>query len=160
MREDLQNKLYEKYPKIFVQKDLPMTQTAMCWGISCGDGWYDIIDTLCFHIQQQVDSPIESVERYEKILSEPDLEEANRGYLESLLQQAKSNIIEQVEAAQVKEKYGGLRFYVMGGNETVDALISFAEDMSYRTCESCGSPATPSEGGWITTRCNKCKGEI
>jgi len=160
MREDLQNKLYEKYPKIFGQKDLPMTQTAMCWGISCGDGWYDIIDILCHHIQRQVDEPVEAVERYEKWLSDPELQDSNRQHLERLLQKTKSNIIEQVEAVQVKEKYGGLRFYVMGGNEAVDALISFAEDMSYRTCESCGSPASPSEGGWITTKCNKCKGEI
>ena len=52
MNQRLQDKLYEKYPKIFGQKDLPMTQTAMCWGIDCGDGWYNIIDTLCCHIQQ------------------------------------------------------------------------------------------------------------
>jgi hypothetical protein len=47
MKVDLQKKLFEKYPDIFRQKDLSMTQTAMCWGIDCGDGWYGIIDTLC-----------------------------------------------------------------------------------------------------------------
>jgi len=47
MRGELQQQLFEKYPAIFRQKDLPMTQTAMCWGIDCGDGWYEIIDTLC-----------------------------------------------------------------------------------------------------------------
>jgi hypothetical protein len=46
MKAELQQKLYEKYPKIFVQKDLPMSQTAMCWGIDCGDGWFWLLDNL------------------------------------------------------------------------------------------------------------------
>jgi len=52
MKKELQDKLFEKYPKIFRQKDLPKQQTAMCWGISCGDGWYEIIDMLCGCLQQ------------------------------------------------------------------------------------------------------------
>jgi hypothetical protein len=34
MKAELQEKLYTDYPEIFKQKDLDMTQTAMCWGIS------------------------------------------------------------------------------------------------------------------------------
>ena len=44
MKQELQQKLYDTYPKLFIQKDLPPQQTAMCWGICCGDGWYDLID--------------------------------------------------------------------------------------------------------------------
>lgn len=47
MRKELQDNLYKKYPKLFSQKDLPMSQTCMCWGIECGDGWYGIIDKFC-----------------------------------------------------------------------------------------------------------------
>lgn len=43
--------LYNTYPLIFADKDLPMTQTAMCWGFDCGDGWFDIINDLCKKIQ-------------------------------------------------------------------------------------------------------------
>ena len=43
--------LFEKYPQLFRDKDLPMTHTAMCWGIECGSGWYDILDELCEKIQ-------------------------------------------------------------------------------------------------------------
>ena len=43
MKKELQDKLFEKYPKLYRQKDLDKTQTAMCWGISCGSGWYNII---------------------------------------------------------------------------------------------------------------------
>ena len=47
MREELDLKLVEKYPLIFKNRYAPMTETAMCWGFSHGDGWYNIIDTLC-----------------------------------------------------------------------------------------------------------------
>ena len=43
------NKLYEKYPKIFGEKDLPASQTCMCWGISVGDGWYWLIDNIIIY---------------------------------------------------------------------------------------------------------------
>ena len=51
MNKENQDKLFEKYPKIFRQKDLSMDQTCMCWGIECGDGWYPILDALCAEIQ-------------------------------------------------------------------------------------------------------------
>ena len=54
MKKELQDKLFEKYPRIFKQKDLSSQETVMCLGITCGDGWYDIIDTLCEAIQQRV----------------------------------------------------------------------------------------------------------
>jgi hypothetical protein len=47
----LQEDFFEKYPQLFRGKDLPMTQTAMNWGIECGSGWYDILDELCGKIQ-------------------------------------------------------------------------------------------------------------
>ncbi len=46
MRKELQDKLYEQFPKFYAQKDLGMQQTCMCWGICCGDGWYNIIEDL------------------------------------------------------------------------------------------------------------------
>ena len=54
MKKELQDKLYEKHPDIFKQKDLPMTETAMCWGIQCSDGWFDLIDNLCTDIQEHI----------------------------------------------------------------------------------------------------------
>lgn len=50
-----EKELLLKYPKIFKQKDLPMSETAMCWGIECGKGWYHLIDNLCYHLQQLTD---------------------------------------------------------------------------------------------------------
>ena len=65
MNKELENKLYRKYPKIFRQKDLPPSETAMCWGICVGDGWYEIIDKLCEKLTK-VDKDIEAVQVKEK----------------------------------------------------------------------------------------------
>jgi hypothetical protein len=62
----------------------------------------------------------------------------------------------QVRAVQVKEKFGGLRFYVSGGDEYVRGLITMAESFSFRTCEDCGIPGTQRTGGWIRTLCDGC----
>lgn len=45
---------------------------------------------------------------------------------------------EQVVAAQVKEKFAGLRFYASGGNEVTSAMIDKYEKLSYETCEITG----------------------
>ena len=58
-------------------------------------------------------------------------------------------------AAQVKEKFGGLRFYVDGGDDWVYGAISMAESMSYRTCEVCGAPGVTRGEGWIRTTCDQ-----
>ena len=53
MSPDLDHALCERYPSIFVERFLPMKQTAMCRGIECNDGWYTLIDTLCAGLQDE-----------------------------------------------------------------------------------------------------------
>ena len=63
-----------------------------------------------------------------------------------------------ISVTQVKEKYGGLRFYAHGilGKE-IEELIEKAEEESELICENCGRPAVPQESkGWIKTRCEEC----
>ena len=54
MKKNLQDNLYNKYPLLFAQKDLSIYESCMSQGICVGDGWYDIIDKLCFYIQHHV----------------------------------------------------------------------------------------------------------
>jgi hypothetical protein len=63
--------------------------------------------------------------------------------------------IPQVVVKQVKEKFGGLRFYVEGGDEYTNGLISMAEAMSEHTCEVCGHPGETRHGGWIKVLCDE-----
>jgi Mor family transcriptional regulator len=59
---------------------------------------------------------------------------------------------------QIKEKFGGLRFYIYGGDDYIRGLIDFAECMSFSICEACSKPASRSkEGGWIRTLCEDCR---
>lgn len=44
MNADLTQKLLDKYPKLFSNKQF--------WGFECGDGWYDILDHLCGAIKE------------------------------------------------------------------------------------------------------------
>jgi len=66
---------------------------------------------------------------------------------------------EQVVAAQVKEKFGGLRFYVNGATEKTYDITDFFESLSYIICEECGNSnaTTESADGWISTRCKNCR---
>ena len=123
MKKELQDQLFNKYPKLFAQKDLPYTQTCMCWGLDVGDGWYDIIDTACSVIQNHLDQNKEK---------------------------------KQVEFAQVKEKFGGLRMYADYSDDYVDGVISIAQSLSFKTCETCGAPGKQTETGWIFTLCDNC----
>lgn len=66
--------------------------------------------------------------------------------------------VPQTVAVQVKEKFGGLRFYVDGGDEYIHGAIAAAETMSFRICEECGKPGDRvGGGGWIRTVCDEHK---
>ena len=126
MRDELDKQLCERYPKIFRDRHAPMTETCMCWGLEVGDGWYPVIDRLCSQIQNHIDW-------------------RNRD----------SETVTQVVATQVKEKFGGLRFYYDGGDDVVDGMVRMAESWAGATCEECGSPGERRGGGWIRTLCDQ-----
>ena len=63
------------------------------------------------------------------------------------------------EICQIKEKFGGLRFYINEGNDEIFKIIDRYEELSFKTCEDCGSVEeveTLWKEGWIRTLCNKC----
>ncbi len=47
MKAELQKELVEGFPQFFQDINLPPTQTCMCWGCECGDGWFGILKKLC-----------------------------------------------------------------------------------------------------------------
>ena len=103
-------------------------QPCHFWGFECGDGWYMLIDTLCHDLQFNTDKN-------------------NSG-----------GKYPQIVALQVKEKFGGLRFYVGRATEHQNGEISFAESMSYHICERCGSTDDVQQvGSWIKSLCKNCR---
>jgi hypothetical protein len=131
MNKNLNQELIDRFPKIFTDKS---------FFLEINDGWYNIIDKLCGNIQSHIDWRIKS--------------------RETLLENNPHNFpippeIPQVVAVQVKEKFGGLRFYYNGGDEYIRGVISMAESMSYVICEKCGKNGERRSTGWIKTLCNE-----
>jgi hypothetical protein len=54
----------------------------------------------------------------------------------------------------IKEKYGSLRWYDAGANESVYKVIAKYEKISSVTCIACGDPATKVTKGWISPYCD------
>lgn len=64
-----------------------------------------------------------------------------------------------ISVDQVKEKFGGLRFYTAGRPEWLNDLVDIIEEYSFYVCEECGSHGElRSSGGWLATRCEKHQG--
>jgi hypothetical protein len=137
MNEKLDELLCQRYPKMMVNRNKTAQETCMCWGFSCGDGWYNILNQLMSNIQHHIDWKQEQKEKY------------NRG-----------EGCTQVTLDQVKEKFGTLRFYYTGGDDEIRGMVRMAESMSGVICEECGSPGTQTQGGWIKTACDSHRGKV
>ena len=60
------------------------------------------------------------------------------------------------QTCQVKEKFGGLRFYINDGSDEIYERITLAESQSYEICEVCGEKGELRKNiGWYTTLCNE-----
>ncbi|NDC30845.1 MAG: hypothetical protein EBZ58_07930 [Bacteroidetes bacterium] len=181
MKQELEEQLYNKYPKLFKQRKLPMTQTAMCFGLECGSGWFDIVDRMCSLIQGHIDQSRSSAfyaKEYNRVLrqaingndrnlrfrykkfghKDEVIEEYVKRDIENKpFRQPFREVAPQVEFTQIKEKFGTLRAYITGGDEYCHGIISMAVSMSAITCEECGMPGKQRGGGWIMTLCDNCE---
>lgn len=134
MNKNLEKYFVETYPKIFSEMYGPVATTCMHYGITCGDGWFNILDALCNKIQSRID------------LYEPN--QINDGLVP----------IPQVVAKQIKEKFGTLSFYYIGGDVVIHSYIDMAESLSAFVCEDCGISdfSIGQTTNWIRTLCPKC----
>lgn len=129
MSPDLDAALCKKYPHVFFDRNASMRTTAMCWGFECGDGWYKIIDRAAAKLEALI---------IDEIAKDSKAWEA--GYY---------------RASQVKEKYGVLCFYLLGGTDKMYAITDNAERQSEKTCERCGKKGKLRGIGWLYTACLK-----
>jgi hypothetical protein len=158
MRKELDEALCAKYPLIFKDRSADMRTTAMCWGICTGDGWYNIIDTLCGLLTVDYRNAKSRYESIKDKVNQPLWDGSTKIVTQEQIDNAKTKLDEETEkvpvAVQVKEKFGGLRFYVQAATDKHYSYITFAESMSYRTCEECGAPGKTYTDGWHTTLCD------
>jgi hypothetical protein len=140
MNNENTKKLYERYPEIFAGANASIMESAMAWGFCHGDGWYDIIESLCRNIMGYVNS-----------------HNSNLRYSQSRGKRLDEKPMPIPVASQVKEKFGTLRFYIDSCDPYIYGLIAMAESMSSVICEICGSKAqTRNDRGWMSTLCDGC----
>ena len=102
-------------------------------GFAVDKGWWPILQALCANIQHHIDWWNKNHEKHP--------------------------IVEQVVVEQIKEKFGGLRFYYTGGDEKIQGMVRMAEAWADHSCEECGAPGKTREGGWIKTLCDHHEAE-
>jgi hypothetical protein len=124
MDQDLEYQEYDAFVKQ-LEQTYPVMFSQPYGGIAVDTGWWPIITSLCANIQHHQDWK-------------------NR----------QSPVVPQVTVAQIKEKFGGLRFYYQGGDEQIHGMVRMAEAWAGHTCEECGAPGTIRDGGWIKTLCD------
>jgi hypothetical protein len=127
---------YEAFTKSMEQK-YPLMLGGQYGGFAIGEGWWNVVDVLMSEIQHHIDWSVKN--------NQWDLEND------------KSNIrpvCPQVVVTQIKEKFGGLRFYYDGGDDYIFGLVSMAERWADNTCETCGQKGQRRSGGWVRTLCD------
>ena len=139
MKLELQAKLLHCYPKFFRKPGEGCLQEELTpfdeRGIECGDGWFAIIDRLSRACEVEITMLIS----------------------QGLDKECWPRV------AQIKEKLGGLRFYLNGRvSDQLRSQILQAEaddGESFRTCEHCGAAGRLRGGSWMHTCCDSCDAE-
>jgi hypothetical protein len=162
--------LIEQYPLLFDGID-PQEPFAH-FGFECDIGWYDIIRHAC-HImygrhkdyKRQLDYTqkcIDNFDRhlanrrtYDKTTSEEDILKELNTFKESYSSKLQEALEKMPRVAQIKEKFGTLRFYIDNGDEVANAVVTYAELMSEHICEVCGEAGRTYAMGWHKTLCKK-----
>lgn len=116
---------YEAFAKRMEEK-YPLMFSSPYGGFCVDSGWWPIIESLCGNIQHYLN-----------------------------WKNKESEVVPQVVIAQIKEKFGGLRFYYDGGDDRIYGMVSMAEAWADKTCETCGKPGKSRNTGWIKTLCDE-----
>lgn len=130
---------YEKFSQ-HMEKTYPEIFQGKYGGFAIGPGWWPIVESLCKQIQSHIDwrNKTRAALLEKNPHNHPILDE-----------------VPQVVVEQIKEKFGGLRFYYQGGDEEISGMARMAEVWASHTCEECGAPGQARNGGWIKTLCDK-----
>ena len=162
--------LVKKYHPLYRNRFAPITETAMCWGFDVGDGWFHLINMLSYELCR---AWLGEQRRYELIrgrigeLRFASFDERESEFNFTITQKHIDEAYEIMKdeerkvpvAAQIKEKFGTLRFYVDNANEYQRSVIHFVEMMSGSVCEVCGKPGKQTNTDWTRTLCKEHRNE-
>jgi hypothetical protein len=163
--EEFEKHMAETYPRYF-------GEGKRYGGFAIGGGWYPIIEVLVSEIdhytkwrrnmrandlrkQRAKDKGVEALIQFmagkKHTPSDWDIERAEEAMEEDLRITPK---VDWIDIQQIKEKFGGLRFYYQGGNDEISGMVRMSELWAGRTCETCGNKGERRNGGWIRTLCD------
>ncbi len=129
--------LLKTYIEAYREKNLPMSQTCMCWGADCNSGWYPLINSTFEKLQK--------IYELTGILTVFTQIKEKFGSLRLYYTTDASNITINVETSSI--------YYNIIGD-----IITHAENRSCHICDICGCSIdeTITIGGWIYGTCYDC----
>jgi hypothetical protein len=178
---DFEKYVMEKYPSLFEKDENGNPIPAGC-GIWCPEGWEGIVDDLCGAINQYTTKTYRSkmviknrlfyfiwripynvlsaIHKfiYRRIINKPSFNKLVNKLEHYLIKKSGKHISYEkvycrpVTIDQIKEKFGGLRFYYTGGDKEVAGMVALAEFIASNSCELTGKKGKLcSRNGWLKT---------
>ena len=161
----------EKYPRYF-------GEGKKYGGFAIGPGWFHIVESLVSQIDHYTKWR-RNMRSYDLRLARAKakgrdalLKHITKGKLtpsfydedraDEIMENDQRPITEKVNwirVEQIKEKFGGLRFYYQGGDDRIEGMVNMAEIWANHTCETCGNKGKRRDGGWIRTLCDTHEAE-
>jgi hypothetical protein len=165
--EDFEQYLFEKYPSLFQAGEngkLP----PLRYNNNCPKGWENIVDHLCgafvdytTYTSRTIKNPNRKFMHFVKDLmykcnvninTQKNPNNIFYKKVKQLIRLIQLLVYKQqlyivtkppvIKILQYKEKFGCLRMYISGGDETVEGMIKFAEYLSQKTCQCTGEPGS------------------
>ena len=141
----------------YLEKKYEPLYSGRYGGFCVDDGWFNLINTLSYELcRKWLDAKYE----YEFALANRGTKDMwGRMIDDARVRELKKKVDEEHKvvprAAQIKEKFGGLRFYVGSASKEQHEMIWYTESISNRVCERCGARGRHRPTGWIKTLCSK-----
>jgi hypothetical protein len=137
MNNELKEKLYQKYPEIFADKDKSARESCMYWGIACPDGWYTIIEKLCAQLQHDT-----NINNYPQVVAEQVKEKFGTMRFYYRLEYTENS-----KTCNFKDFREGF----------IAGMIASSESRCSEICAICGSnQSIKSKKGWVQYLCENC----
>ena len=138
MRKLADNYLVNTYPMLYKDRYKSMQETAMCWGFSCGNGWFWLLRNLSETLEllskeYHLDITVSTVkEKY--------------GTLRFYYGVGFNKLFEDKFNQKIFKR----------ATRLVSEAVRIASATSGRTCETCGNWGETRGTDWIVTMCNQC----
>jgi len=113
-RKDLQDKLLNDFPRLYMQYSWNKRDSCMPYGFPNVPGWFDILYKLSQDLEAEFQKLPDNIKKHA----------------------AKNGIF---AASQVKQKFGRLRFHMDHPTPEMRTIISAAEGASCAACFICGA---------------------